>query len=442
MTALRYVIIGTGVAAIAAVESIRSQDKNCTILLIGDEPEGFYSRPGLAYYLTGEIPERHLYPFSKEDFHRLATGHLSAQVTQIITQAQQITLHNGSVIPYDRLLVATGARAAPLPIPGHDLQGVFKLDNLADARYILKLARASRSAVVVGGGITALEIVEGLVARGVKTTYLMRGERYWSNVLDETESRIIEQRLKKKPGLQIYHRTEISEILGQHGKVVGVRTRDGRQIKCNLVGLAIGILPRKELAVAAGIHTERGILVNECMQTSDPNVFAAGDVAQVFDPATGLSALDSLWNPAREQGIFAGWNMAGKKISYRRSIPMNVTRLTGLTATIIGAVGHGTDRDLSGIARGDSETFRQLPDAIAAQADVEVNRLRVMVGERTMLGAIALGDQALSIPLQHLIAHQVDIASIRQPLLQPNAPIAAILADFWTAYNQSNDRTA
>jgi NADPH-dependent 2,4-dienoyl-CoA reductase/sulfur reductase-like enzyme len=182
------------------------------------------------------------------------------------------------------------------------------------------------------------------------------------------------------------------------------------------------------------LAVDRGILVNEYLQTDDPNIYAAGDVSQVYDPSTGTSIIDSLWGPARQQGYTAGLNMAGKKTAYVKSIPFNVTRLAGLTTTIIGTVGRGKDDDMVGIARGDSETWRQLPEAIAAQTGFEVNHLRLLVGEKTLLGAVLIGDQKLSFPLEKIITGNVDISPIRERLLSPNAKVGDIVADFWTKY--------
>lgn len=432
-----YAIIGTGVAAIAAAEAIRSTDNTGEISFIGEDPFSYYSRPGLAYYLTGELDENLLFPYQKEDYQKLRARFLRASVRRILPDEKVLELDTSARLTYDHLLIATGAQAIALKIPGVGLTGVHKLDHLSDARALLANAKRGRTALVTGGGITALELAEGLAARGVKVHYVMRGERYWPNVLDEIESRVIESLLARE-GIHLYHKSEVIEILGKNGKVVGAHLADGRQLRADLIAYAIGIAPRIDLAQEAGISCERGIRVDEFMQTSQPDIFSAGDVAQVYDPVSGKHVLDSLWTPAREQGRIAGLNMAGQPAAYQKPAAFNVTRLAGLTTTIIGAVGGGRDDDLEGIARGDSETWRQLPDAIVAQGGFEVNRLRLMVGQKYILGAIVMGDQKLSSPLQTIVRQKVDITSIRQALLAQNAPIADILAQFWLTRQSPN----
>ena len=263
---------------------------------------------------------------------------------------------------------------------------------------MLKRARRGRTAVVVGGGITALEIVEGLRARHMKVQYLLRDNRYWANVLEEAESRWIERRLQHD-GVQIHFQADLVEILGKRGQVSGVRLADRRQIPCQMVAVAIGVRPRLALAESAGLKVERGVLVDEHLRTNDADIYAAGDVAQVFDPISGKATVASLWGPSRQQGHTAGLNMAGQSAVYARGVPFNVTRLAGLTTTLIGTIGGSeADRDVVGIARGDSETWRVLPDAIAAQAEFDVNRLRLMVGGNRLVGAVLMGDQTLCRP--------------------------------------------
>lgn len=427
----RYLIVGLGAAGLAAAETIRGLDAAGEILLVSDDPHGYYSRPGLAYYLTGELAESWLAPFSGADFRRLGLRRLHARAVALHPQAQEVELEDGPRLPYDRLLLATGSRAVAAPMPGAGLQGVVKLDDMADAHEILRRCRRARAAVVVGGGITALELAEGLNARKVRTHYLLRHDRYWPVVLDELESRIVEERLHKE-GIRIHHGTEVSEIVGQGGRVRGVVTTDGQRIACDVVAVAVGVRPRMELAASAGLRADRGILVDEYLQSSVPGVLAAGDVAQVFDPASGRAVLDTLWGIAVGQGRAAGRNMAGQPLPYRKPVPFNVTRLAGLTTTIIGAVGRGRDGDLPDIARGDSETWRHHPGVPAAQAAFEVNRVRVRVGERTLLGAIVMGDQALSRPLQELVARQADVSPIRDELLRPDVRLGEVIARFWS----------
>lgn len=317
-----------------------------------------------------------------------------------------------------------------------DLQGVVKLDNLEDACQILKRVGSANVAVVVGGGITALEIVEALTTRKVHTHYFLRGDRYWSNVLVEDESRLVERRLQER-GVEIHFNTELAEIVGEGGRVAGVRTKKNQLIQCEMVGIAIGIQPRKELAEVSGIKTERGILVDEYLQTSAPDIYAAGDVAQVFDSLTGQYNLDSLWNTARQQGRAAGLNMSGQPFLYQKELSFNVTRLAGLTTTIIGRVGGGRDADMVGIARGDSESWRQYTDAVVIQNNSDAGRLRIQVGGQVLVGAVIMGDQAFSAPLEGLIANRVDITPIREKLLQPGAPVGELAAEYWYRWEES-----
>jgi NADPH-dependent 2,4-dienoyl-CoA reductase/sulfur reductase-like enzyme len=437
----RYVIIGAGAAGIAAATSLRGIDPAGDITVVTDDPHGYYSRPGLAYYLTGELPERQLFPFKPDELKQLDLGLCTDRAVTLDLAGHRVLLEDGETLPYDRLLLATGSTAAPPSFPGGHLAGVVKLDSLSDARQIIQGARRARAAVVVGGGITALEIVEGLRHHCREVHYLLRGDRYWGNVLDETESGIVEGRLQAEH-VKLHYHTEIASAEGRGGRVAGVVTKAGERIPCELLGVAIGVLPNVELARAAGLRMDRGVLVNEFLQTSDPHVYAAGDVAQVFDPLTGRAALDTLWNVALDQGRAAAANMAGVSTPYVKAPPLNVTRLAGITTTIIGTVGHGRDAgaagDLVAIARGDSETWRGPADVIAAESTSEVNRLRVLIGTATLVGAIVMGDQALSRPLQDLVGRQVDITPIRDALLSPDAVPQAILASFWETWRRAH----
>ena len=293
------VIIGMGAASLSAAEMIRRYQPSATITMIADDAHGYYSRPGLAYVLTEEIPDAQLFPISRKRWKDLGVRRIQGRVTQLLPGDRQVVLADEQRFAYDTLLLATGSASIPLSVPGSDLDGVVMLDSLDDTRYIARAARRAREAVVVGGGVTAIELVEGLRAHNVHVHYFMRGERFWRSVLDESESRMVEQRLADE-GVTIHYHTEVARILGKQNwlgkpRVAGVETTEGQIVPCQLVGAAIGVRPRLDLAAGAGIQTDRGILVNDRLETTVPGIYAAGDVAQVRDPLTGRAQLDVLW---------------------------------------------------------------------------------------------------------------------------------------------------
>jgi NADPH-dependent 2,4-dienoyl-CoA reductase/sulfur reductase-like enzyme len=418
--ALHHVIVGSGIAGICAVETIRQRDPAAAITMVSEEPHKFYSRPGLAYYLRGDVSEKQLFIRTPEDLAAMKTTRVDARVDNIV--GQELELSTGKKLGFDRLLLATGALAVPPSFPGSDLSGIVKLDGLDDTRQILKLARRGKPAVVVGGGITALELAEGLCARGMKVTYFLRGDRYWGDVLDEAESHIVMERLRHE-GIVIRTNTQIKQAIGKGGTLTAVETQAGETFPCQVLANAIGVRPRTDLARKAGLKVDKGIFVDPYLRTSQENVFAAGDCAQV-----GSTPLDVLWPTAIDQGRVAGANMAGDSLAYVKGLACNVTMLSGLKVSIIGNVGRKKkddkpdakkqDEDLVTISRGDSEAWRLFPATagVASNAD-DVNRVRLFVGEDSIVGALVMGDQTWSRPLQRLIGAKVDISPIRSALM-------------------------
>ncbi len=432
----RYVILGSGAAGVAAAEAIRNLNSTGAIWMVTADPHGYYSRPGLAYYLSGEAAREQLYPFHNRYWKEIGLRWHVEPVAGIDPRGHRLVLKSGKDLPYDRLLVATGAKATIPDTPGMDLEGVVKLDTMADADRIVKMARRGRTAVVVGGGITALELVEGLVGRGMRVHYFLRGERFWPGVLDETESRLVEHRLQHD-GAELHFYTNLIEVVGRGGQVCGVRARNGDDdlnLECSLVAVAIGIKPRKELPEKAGLLVGRGVRVNQCLQTSDGDIFAAGDVAEVLDPRSGEYVLDSLWNPAIDMGVAAGRGMAGRMTSYIKEVPFNVTRLAGMVTMIVGQIAAKPDallidHDLPGIMRGDSEVWRQHPEAVVAQRLHNGTRLRLYIHEGRMVGGVVMGDQALSHPVQQLVSRGTDLGPLVAEMLAPGARLDEILMD-------------
>lgn len=434
-----HVIVGTGIAALSAAESIRQSDTQARITLVGPEPLPFYSRPGLAYLLTDEVPESRLAIRTAAQVEALRLTTRQRTATLLLPDRQCLLLDDGERLEYDRLLIATGASSIRPTFPGAALDGVVQLDALSEARDLVQRCRSASAAVVVGGGSTALELVEGLHARGVATHYFLRGERYWSKVFDRVESAIVEARLVAG-GVQLHRGCGVREAVGTEGRLTAVLTTTGKRVECDILAVATGVRPRLELATSGGLRTERGVLVNEYLESSVADVFAAGDVAQVYDPVTRQAQLDTLWASARRQGEIAGMNMAGMHVPYRTRPPMNVTRVGGITVTIIGAVGAADDPDLLTLTRGQSERWAADPEAWSVGGARQNDRLRVVVSGRAIVGAVVMGDQELSRPLAHLIGEEVDISALRPALEQSPEAAMDLLLEFCHAH--VSDRAA
>jgi len=424
-----HAIIGSGIAGLSAAETIRSADPSSLITLVSEEEYPFYSRPGLAYLLAGTIPEKQLVIRSAAVLAELALQRITGRVEQILPAQHQFRLSDGRILSYDRLLIATGASSIPPEFPGRDLDGVLRLDGLKDARALVARSKRARAAVVVGGGSTALELVEGLHARGVKAHYFLRGARYWARVLDPVESAMVEAGLARK-GVAVHRHTEIVRALEHRGKLVAVETNAGARLDCDLVAVATGIRPRLTLAQEAGLDIDRGILVGELLETSAPDVFAAGDVAQAWDPAVGMAVLDTLWSAAAQQGRVAGLNMAGARMPYRKRVALNVTQLADIVTTVVGEVGGEPDPDLVTITRGQSEAWRGWTAGTSIIDQQAMSRIRIRLNGGRILGAVIMGDQTLSAPLASLIGDRVDVTPIRQTLLDRPETIASTLLDF------------
>jgi len=425
----RYVIVGNGPAGATAAQAIREHDATADIQIVGAEKHAFYSRPGLAYYLTGQIPEAALFGRPDKDLHRLHVTRTVGRVAAVDARAHRVELADGKALRFDRLLLGVGATAVRPDVEGIGLQGVVTLDSLDDARMILRLAKKAKRAVVVGGGITAIELAEGLVANGVTTHYLMRGDRYWASVLDERESAVVEARLEHD-GVVLHRNTELGRVIGHQNRVTAIETKDGERIEADMLAVAVGTQVRLELAKDIGLETGRGIFTDDTLATTQPDIYAAGDAAEVLDPVTGRRGIDSLWSVAVAQGRVAGANMAGGSESFMpRPAPFNVTKIGGGTTTLIGAVGAGgRDGDLVALARGDSNAWREQLDGFAVATDSGANHLRLILSEDRLLGAVVMGDQSLSRALLHVIRARLDIREVRDRLLEGQAEVRQALA--------------
>jgi nitrite reductase (NADH) large subunit len=441
-----YLIIGNGAAGVTAAETIRQHDALGQITVVGAEPYPMYSRPGLAYVLLNEIPSRQVISRQPEWYahHHIQLVHGRAEHIQVAQH--QVVLDTGHLLTYDRLLVATGARAIPPPFPGGELAGVVYLDTLGGTQDLMRRARRARRAVVIGGGITALELTEGLAHYGVETHYLVRRHRLWGRVFNDTESKLLEDRMRAH-GIIIHYNAEVAEILGdKRGKVRDVRLKNGVELACNLVGVAIGVQPQIDLVRSTPIQVDRAILVNEFMESSVAGVYAAGDCAQVYDRWTQRHTLDILWPSAVAEGNAAGLNMTGRRYAYVKGTPFNTCLLFGLHITAIGQINPRRDtiepkadgtagaepEVIQHLSRGSSEVWFSNPRAYAsAWSEDGPNTLRLVLSRDCLVGALVIGEQSLADPLRYMIENQINIRILGPYLRTGSRAMRQSLEQFW-----------
>lgn len=435
---MRYVIIGNGAAGATAAQTIRQNDAGGEIVILTAEPYPMYSRPGLAYVLINEVPPEQIMARTLDWYEEWGINLVLGKAEGIDVQRQTVWLADGRSLTYDRLLIATGARATPPPYPGAVLDGVVYLDTLEGTEHLVQKARRARRAVVIGGGITALELTEGLAHRGVETHYFLRRDRLWSQVFNNEEAALLEKKMKAHH-VHIHYHTEAEEILGDRkGRVRAVRLTDGSEFKCDLVGVAIGVQPLIDVVANSPIATDRAILVNERLETNVPHVYAAGDCAQVYDRWTQKHMLDILWPSAVAEGNAAGLNMVGQPYAYEKGSPFNACLLFGLHITTMGQINPRRDEAadepqiLQHISRGSSEVWYTYPrpyrSAWSAEND---NTIRLVISGDYLVGALVIGEQSLTDSLRYLIEHEVNISSMVEELSAGGPRLRRRLMQFW-----------
>jgi NAD(P)H-nitrite reductase large subunit len=439
-------IIGNGAAGVTAAEAIRERDPHGQITIVSGERYPMYSRPGLAYVILDEIPDHQILARPPQWYAEQRLRVVYGVAVSVEPESRRVRLADGQSLLYDRLLIATGARAVPPPYSGADLEGVVYLDTLDGTKELLRRVKRARRAVVVGGGITALEMAEGFAHHRVETHYFVRRDTLWASVFNAMESKLLQERMIEH-GVTIHFNTEMREVLGdKRRRVKGVRRATGEVFPCNLVGVGIGVKPQLEFVRATALKTDRGLVVNEYLETSEPDIYAAGDCAQVWDRWTQTYTLDVLWPTAIAAGRAAGINMAGGREAYLKGTPFNACLLFGLHVTAIGQLGNRRGDDepevVQHLSRGSSEVWVSRPHAYtSAWSHDGPNTLRLVLDGDRLVGALVVGEQTLADPLRDLIEWQADIRPLR-PYLQAGGPeMARMIHLFWRRLKTSNGAT-
>ena len=312
----KYLLIGGGLASIRAAQQIRTLDANGSILIATDEALPPYDRPPLSKeYLAGAKTAADIVLESGEKLtaDRIDCA-LAEAVTSLDTARKVATLAGGEEIRFEKALIATGGRPVRLDLPGAELAGIHYLRDAPDADALNADSKAGGKAIIIGGGFIGLEVAATLCKRGLDVTVIEALPRIWARFGNEDLSRYVQDYCVER-GVKFLNNTLVGEFRGKD-RVTGVVTSTGDVLDCDVVCIGVGIRPNVELAIEAGLEVDDGVAVDEHMRTSHPDIYAAGDVINYFDPVFGRRRRVEHWGHAEHSGQVAGRCMAGGSETY------------------------------------------------------------------------------------------------------------------------------
>jgi len=417
VTGRRYIIIGDGAAGTTAAHSLRLADANATIAILSDDPHAAYYRAALTNYLLGELREEQVWAVPPSFYDELSIHRALARVARVDTAKKSVWLaQGGRPIPYDALVLACGARARAPTFDGAMLPGVMVMRTLSDVHRVMDLIklRGLRTAVICGGGPLALEWAHGLVHRGVRVMMVVRDRKFLPSAIDNVASDLLLARLRHA-GVDVRLSEEVvAAVPNAHGRVGGVVLKSGERVACELVGVAFGVVCNTEFLQGSPIQlaSNGGVVVDEQMRTSVPDVYAAGDVASVG------GRLLQLWEPARMQARVAAASILRRDERYAPGVHYLATRLYDLDVASIGEVAQ---------TPAGAEEIVDFP-----QRTGQLSYKKLCVREGRVVGALLFGERAAQVRRQgrafkRLIDTKADITAIKGELLDPAFDLGAWL---------------
>lgn len=348
----RYVIIGNGIAGTTAADTLRKNDPNCSIQLLTNEPYPLYNRVSLPRFLQGVIVEQKVmirdFAWHEQRNIQLIT---ETMVTHIDIEEKTVATDSGQILPYDALLVATGGWANPLNVPGVEgTQHIYNFVTLDDTKTIIARMLESRTALAYGGSFISYELCDGFAMRKLDTTWLMRGPFWLRTSLDPEGGEVVDN-IAKKFGVHVIHGDEIESIVPTNGVPGYVKTKKGREIQADVIGVGLGITLNTQLLAGTPVETRQGggVVVNEYMETTVPDVFAAGDVAEFYDTTIDRHHTMGTWDNAMAHGRIVGVNMAGGHEAYV-DVPTYTSPLFDVNIAVVGTA-ESNNPELTSIAR-------------------------------------------------------------------------------------------
>lgn len=403
---MNYVIIGNSVAAVGAIRGIRSVDENGTITVISRERHPAYGRPLISYLLGGLVTEKRM-PYLPEDFYEKNRVNLllESEVVSVDGAKKQVKLAAGDTIRFDRLLTATGGDPFVPPIEGMaGKERVFTFTTWDDADKLKGVAPDIGKVVVIGGGLIGLKAAEGLHLLGKQITIVELADRILSAAFDRPAGRIVAKKMKAN-GIDVITEDTVVRIEGDGATITGVTLKSGDFLPCDAVIVAIGVRPACGFLQGSGVAVNRGVVVNDRMETSVAGIFAAGDVAEAKDFFSGQKNPLPIWPDAYIQGDIAGVTMAGGEKCYTGGLAMNSIELFKVPTISMGITNPVDPKAYEILTYQDLENYQYR---------------KIVLDKDRLVGAVLLGAVDRAGILSGLIREKVDVTPFKERLLAPD----------------------
>ncbi len=402
-----YVIIGASLAGAKAAETLRQEGFDGAVVLIGTEEERPYERPPLSKgYLLGKDPRDSIFVHGEDWYAEHGVDlRRGVTVTSIDRPSRRVGLAGGAAVPYDRLLISTGASPRRLDIPGGDLDGVLYLRTVGDSERLGAALRGGGSVVIAGAGWIGLETAAAAREYGCEVTVVEPEATALHRSLGPELGEVFAD-LHRSHGVTFRFGEGLSEVTGSGGKVTGAVTSAGEELAADTVIIAVGVVPNAGLAAEAGLDVDNGVIVDEALRTSDPDIFAAGDVMNAFNPLLGRRIRVEHWANALNSGPAAARSMLGQSVSYDR-VPYFFTDQYDLGMETAGLPEPGTYDEI--VYRGDKESgefiaFWLADGTVVAGMNVNVwdvnDDIQALIRSEALADADALADP--DVPLTDL----------------------------------------
>lgn len=336
-TNMHIVIIGNGISGITAARHIRKLSDH-QITVISGETDHFFSRTALMYIYMGHMRFEDTKPYENWFWEKNRIDLKKGWVEKVDTSGKKVVFQGGEEMNYDKLILATGSKPNKFGWPGQDLDGVQGMYSFQDLEGMEYYSKGLEHAVIVGGGLIGIEMAEMFHSRHIPVTFLVRETSFWNAVMPPEESAMINRHILEN-GIDLRLETELKEIWGeQDGRAKMVLTNKGEKIPCQFVGLTAGVHPNIDFIRFGDVELGRGILVDNNLQTSVPDVYAIGDCAQLREPKPGRRPIEAVWYCGRMMGETVAHNVCGKPVEYDPGIWFNSAKFFDIEYQVYGTV--------------------------------------------------------------------------------------------------------